>query len=226
MIATDRFIYIHQPKTGGTFVTTVLMTLQRLLGTRELYVRHPSSWLRKLPRKHGTCRDIPRSQRRKLVLTTMRNPYDLYVSQFKFGWWKRPEYSKYYRFTSPFHFSKQYPEYPELSFEQFVRLFNCAFCAHPRNRDFDSSQGLGVLTEHFMRFYFKHPWRRLFTMDDAYLKSGRIRKDLFDVHFLRTDRLNQQLYDYLLGLGYAAEDLEFILKLGKIVLPGSTRGPN
>src|SRR4051812_33210777 len=110
MIITVRFVYIHMPKTGGTFVTEVLTRIHKPLLPR------PSRWIRVreilailLPRmkltaagqsspygplvdiepKHGTCHDVPPPHEHKPLLSTLRNPYDWYVSQFEFAWWKR-----------------------------------------------------------------------------------------------------------------------------------------
>ena len=39
MIFTDRFVYVHQPKTGGTFVTAVLFRLHEFRWTRWTHLR-------------------------------------------------------------------------------------------------------------------------------------------------------------------------------------------
>ena len=91
MIITDRFVYIHYPKTGGTFVSTVLA---------RLHESHPSVFganftdtgIAKKPGaggKHGTCAEIPAEHSHKPILTTTRSPYDRYVSQYKFRFGKR-----------------------------------------------------------------------------------------------------------------------------------------
>jgi hypothetical protein len=35
MIFTDRFVYVHEPKTGGTFVTSMLFRLYELRWTQS-----------------------------------------------------------------------------------------------------------------------------------------------------------------------------------------------
>ena len=106
MIITDRFTFVHVPKTGGTFVSSVLF---RLYHVRWTWVTHLiSSMKRNLVykrdygtfiynnNKHGTCAEIPPEHLHKPVLMVIRNPYDLYVSQYEFGWWKRKEFLPYY----------------------------------------------------------------------------------------------------------------------------------
>lgn len=69
MIATDRFIYIHLHKSGGTFVNECLMRFfpkARQLGY------------------HLPCRLIPQALRALPVLGFVRNPWSYYVSWYAF----------------------------------------------------------------------------------------------------------------------------------------------
>ena len=47
---------------------------------------------------------------------------------------------------------------------------------------------------------------------------------MFPVHFLRKENLNQELYEYLLNIGYPAKAIEFILNAPKIVPGRNIRG--
>lgn len=69
MIVTDDLVYVHMPKTGGTFVTHALSQVHKL---------HPRKYggLTALQPKHGTCHDIPADHRHKTILSTIRNPFD------------------------------------------------------------------------------------------------------------------------------------------------------
>ena len=60
-------------------------------------------------------------------------------------------------------------------------------------------------------------------MDAVSIEAGAWKQDLFPVHYLHTDNLNQELHDYLLQHGCKAEDLEFILQSGKIFPPEGGR---
>jgi hypothetical protein len=105
MIFTDQFVYVHEPKTGGTFVTSVLLQLYDVRWTRWTHLRNTlqSNMVFRRPRgtliynshKHGACEHIPEAHRHKQILASVRNPYDLYVSQYEFGWWKQPQFRKY-----------------------------------------------------------------------------------------------------------------------------------
>lgn len=56
----------------------------------------------------------------------MRNPFDLYVSKYEFGWWRRAEFRRYYEALP--RFRDEYPTFPDLSFADYVKLSNAA---HP-----------------------------------------------------------------------------------------------
>src|SRR5262245_1870540 len=135
MLFTDRYCFVHMPKTGGTFVTTVLL---RVHGIRWTWLTHLASSVKRdltyrgeygtfiyNNKKHGTCSDIPAAHRHKQVLATVRSPYDLYVSQYEFGWWKRREMLPYLRAVPGF--ARDYAHFPDLSFAEFVRLTCAAF---------------------------------------------------------------------------------------------------
>jgi hypothetical protein len=207
MIITDRFVYIHQPKTGGTFVTEVLSRLYQLKNTDARENRYGGLTRR---RKHHPCRKIREADRGKQVLATFRNPYDWYVSQYEFGWWKKEQYLNKYRDRPGF--DQRFPTFPDIEFADYVELVNGASVPAAA----DAVESLGALTIEFIRFYFKDPAGVFSRIDEEYFASGRYRSDMFDVHFIHTDCLNRELHDFLLGAGYAAEDISFILGLGKI----------
>ena len=94
MILTPSFVFIHYPKTGGTFVSTML---HRLWDGRSRH-RTRVNWFRRRTgrngtrivelNKHGTCREIPASHDGRAVLSCIRSPYDRLVSQYEFRWWR------------------------------------------------------------------------------------------------------------------------------------------
>ncbi len=129
MILTDDFVFIHEPKTGGTFVTEMLRSIYELVTDHSVIKRV----LRRMHRrgkkpvlnilKHGTCSEIPNSHRDKPILATIRNPYDRYVSQYEFAWWKVPPED----YCDVEELRKRYPHYPNLTFEEFIELNNTLF---------------------------------------------------------------------------------------------------
>lgn len=230
MIFTDRFVYVHEPKTGGTFVTSMLFRLYGLRWSRlthmrnavfgEVRCRHARyGALVHNSNKHGGCNEIPAAQRGKKILATVRNPFDLYVSQYEFGWWKRNEFLKFYEAVP--NFRRDFANFPNLDFADYVRLSNAAFRGFANGDD----SGPGLITEQFLKFYFRDPsaaYAKLSRGDYA-VNSAHV-ADMHDLHFIRTDNLNRGLYEFLKQNGYRDEDIAFIVGEGKVLPRGKGRG--
>jgi len=225
MILTNDFVFIHQPKTGGTFVTEVLARLYEPVRERGMVNR----WLRSLRPggkkrmrnvlKHGTCNEIPIGYRHKPILGTVRNPYDRYVSQYEFGWWKEfPE-----SFCSKAELAARFPRYPDLTFEEFIDLCNSPHLQSRTTRESPRASP-GRQTRQFVNYFFMNPDRVLPKIDEDYVAARKYETDMFPVHFLHTDRLNPELHAFLLGLGFDRGDIDFILATGKIFPPEGGRG--
>ena len=171
MLFTDSFVYVHEPKTGGTFVTSVLFRLYefkwtyltRVASTLRTELVHQNRYgtLIYHNNKHGGCSDIPAAQRHKPVLATVRNPYDMYVSQYEFGWWKRKEWLPYFQAIPGFQ--QRYPHFPQISFAEYVTLSNLAFSDQPGAADDPGS--IGLLSEMFIKFYCQQPRAVLAALD-------------------------------------------------------------
>jgi hypothetical protein len=230
MILTDRFVAVHQPKTGGTFVTSALFRLfdapwdlRTRLATafgRDLVVRGRHGTFVFNNNKHGSCNDIPAAWRDRPILASVRNPYDLYVSQYEFGWWKRREFLRDYRRVPAFE--RRFPRFPDLTFAEYMELTGTAFRTLHNDR-FPDPQGPGLYTEQFVRFYCQQPEAVYARLDADYIASEAYQRDLHDLRFVRTDRLSQDLYDFLVGMAFAPRDVEFVLGLGRILPRGKGR---
>ncbi len=226
MILTDRFVAVHEPKTGGTFVTSALFQLYgvpwnlrtRLASAfgRDVVARGKYGTFVFTNNKHGGCNEIPETYRDRPILASVRNPYDLYVSQYEFGWWKRREFLSYYRRVPDFE--RRFARFPDLSFAEYMELTGAAFRTL-RNDRFAP----GLYTEQFVRFYFKSPQKAYARIDDSYIASESYRNDMHDLRFVRTDRLNLDLYEFLAGIGFDARDVEFIVELDRVLPQGKGR---
>ena len=256
MLLAGRLVYIHEPKTGGTFVSYALSQLHgglidvqpsRFVG-EAIRLRLPTAAF-SLERRsrsaspktggskygplynwndHGTCSEIPRAFRARPIVATVRNPFQKYVSGYLFSWWKRSEYLPLYNRTMP-DFAQRYSNFPELSFQEYMELIHATWTV-PGNRGLYSGRGIGFQSERFIRFYFRVPWLRRGTthdissivrrLDNEYIESGQYVADLFDIRFLRTQRLNQELSGSLLELGYEPADVEFVESLKHVVPVG------
>jgi hypothetical protein len=139
------------------------------------------------------------------------------VSEFEFGWWKKKKLYAY--FSDAPAFTKRYPTFPKLTFEEYVRLVNDIprgyFCS-----PWESDAGIGRQTREFLQYYARDPPA---IFEHVVLRDGDPRElppgSMYDVHYLRTGRLNADLHEFLLGAGYDPADIAFVAEMAR-VLPG------
>lgn len=249
MIITDKFVFVHLPKTGGTFVESVLQRIhsargdqiieqrademtdkwlnQRLRAMIQPLVRRsqPGLYLKLTHRQgneynqHGPVDQIPLEHRHKPILSVLRNPYDRYVSQYEFKWWvKRPT-----AFTDNLEALRAaYPRYPDLTFAEFVAVFNSFFLGNANNC-FSPEDRLGRHTVQFAQYYFADP-ARVAIIDAQYLANQQYYHDMHPrLRMIFQEDLNRQLHDFLLEMDYDPAEIAFILDHERVLPPDSTR---
>ena len=230
VIFTDRFVYLHLPKTGGTFVTEMLLRVHCPHPTLICRVANLPPWRARRfagehgvliadRNKHGIRSEVPVAHRQKPVLATVRNPFDRFVSMYEFGWWRRPEWRATYRALPDFE--RRFPGFPELTFEEFVRLDSEAWADLTPDR-FGDARAVGVHTQDFVRQYCHEPRRVLEQIENGGTVDWRT--ELGDCRFLLTSELNRDLHRFLEQMGYPAAAIEFV-KHHEKVLPGKGRAP-
>jgi hypothetical protein len=220
VIITDRFVYIHMPKTGGTFVTEMLRHLYGLRGS-------PNPWRRtywKLTiknytslNKHGTCSQIPREYGHLPIVGCVRNPFDRYVSTYAFEWWRM--------YPEQYPGLLEHPNYPDLNFEEYVRLANEKWLDR-ENPGVQVDSTLGWQTAQFVSWYCNEPAEVLRSVAGRSPTVEDVQRSLSPERFLNTHRLNQELHDYLRDKGFEEARLSFILESPKILPPGVGRRDN
>ena len=222
MNITPYFVFVHMPKTGGTFVSQVLREIYGKGRVHQFLLRNERllTLSNRISRsvlgekmayeefnKHGTCHEIPASAAHLPILSSMRNPYDWYVSNYKYAWWR----------SNPDSYPglRADPRWPNLTFSDYLELSNTTWlqALNPGTR---INPTLGRLTVLFVNFYCHQPDQILTLQTDDALAAA-ISANIFPVHFLDTANLNDELYDYLLATGhYPAETLGFIREKEKI----------
>jgi hypothetical protein len=225
MNATPTFIFVHMPKTGGSFVTTALRQLHHTSRLHQELERFPrllntKNWvLRQLARgqlsyeefhKHGTCHDIPPRYAHLPIISCIRHPLDWYISNYKYGWWR----------TNPDDYPqlRQDPRWPhQIEFDTYLELSHSQWLGG-WNPDIYVNPTLGRLTVLFINYYCRTPADILSLPPDTDTAEllARIQENMFPVQFLHTENLNQELYNCLLTHGYTAEQLGFILTKAKV----------
>jgi hypothetical protein len=228
MVITERFVYIHLPKTGGTFVEAAL---QRLFGdSAALLVDTATERGRALIAgardQHQTVSEIPTQYRDRPIAFTVRNPFDHHVSLFEFGWWRTHPRDTFDEAAV----RATYPHYPAISFEEYLRAF---YDLRLLDRDFVSpalaerltAQAVGPLTYQYLRFLFQRPQA---VLDDlpSLQSSGSLQGLLSGIHFLRQESLRRSLYRFLLAMGHPPSDVRFVLTMDRVYPDDGPRRPS
>lgn len=234
MLITEKFVYIHQPKTGGTFVAATLANLHQRRGDRVETIWIDPAQATRLPalepgvvlrlmfttrNQHGARKDIPVQYAGRPVVATIRNPYDRYVSQFAFAWWRR-----YPEMFGPVEATRQrYPNYPDLTFDEYVELTSTVSVPFRAPRHPDDTPGFQ--TQQFVEYFFADPDRSYPRLVDPAFTRERAAVELAGIRFLDQHRLNQQLHDFLREMDYTAEELAAVRTAAKILPPEGGRTP-
>jgi hypothetical protein len=225
VIITDRFVMLNNPKTGSSFVRAVLKQLhgyptadssrlQRLvhrLGLRhdprfvELILPAPDAASPVRPNQHGRYCQIPHGHRGKEVASVVRDPFARLYSIYRFGGWR--VYPRRYGPT----IAKLFPAFPDLSFEEYLRMEEFVLERWWLPGRADALQ-VGRQTIRFIHMFFRDPPGVLARLDAGYLESDRFLEDLPPIRFLQTERLNRELHDFLRDHGYAQERVAFVLE--------------
>ncbi len=226
MIITDKFVMVNFPKTGSSFVRMVLKQIH------EKYNRLPNRIWRKLhlanktlielmlPKideknsygikdQHGTYRQILEEHKQKTVVSIIRNPFDRYVSTYLYRWWEK------YPPVDLEQMKRNFPNFPNLSFREYYEIIQL-FGRENRLNGISPKIELGLHTIQFIQFYFKEPEEVLSIIDNDYIKQKMYLTDMAEIIFLHQENLNEELYEFLLGVGYPKKDISFIKEHKKV----------
>jgi hypothetical protein len=226
MVVAPDFVLVHLSKTGGSFAAAAI---------REVLC--PSAFCRKVHRlktregirmkipfykyryddigdQHAVCNDIPKTEHGKTILSCIRNPFDLYVSEYTYNWWKEHPYRW---FHDPAAVEKAYPDWRNLRFEDFISVSNkYAEWVYKALVKYPKTESLGWYSHKFIYYYCRDSDYVFQAADDFEALVNRVRASMYPVHFLHTERLNRELFDFLLSKGYARDRIEFIPQKDKI----------
>lgn len=231
MILTDRFVFMHVPKTGGTFVTRVLRDVltpskwdQRAHAVHRKYALrlpfYPYRYV-EMP-QHAMRKAIPPSYRHLPLVSCVRNPYDLYVSQYTFDWWRK-NLSRWFADLGAIRSEFGTPE--SLDFPAFVRatVFHSLW-ARVCRREYPHLEQMGYGSTEWLHYHCLQPWDVVREAQTPSEMVGRASEAVNGVRFLHTRTLNQDLHAFLLEMGYPTQRIDPILTMGKIH-PGPRRRP-
>ena len=223
LIAKD-FVMLNLPKTGSSFARTVikeiyeqrqsrnngvLKALQRLGFKQSLYCSElilPNikvTGIEKPADQHGTFSQIPRNYLNREIVSIVRNPYSRFMSTYEFRAWER------YPLIPESLLAKHFPKFPNLSVDDYVRL-NELQVIHGRLGGRIPNANVGNQTIQFIQMFFRNPLDVLANLTDEYLDSADIFHDIADIHFLRQDRLTDDLTLFLEKRGFSAAEVQYV----------------
>lgn len=212
MVASDTFIFLHPPKTGGTFVTEILTDVYVNRLKRPLYYYD----------KHGGVAGIPAEHHFKALVTTIRNPFDYYASNYQFGYWierdwddvegGRPAVPATPCFWNDELMRHQFPNYPYISFEEYLEgAFHLGRRSLPADKQVLADKlCLGPASVSAL-FYSVPEYIALLDQLLVDRDISRLKHQIARTRFLHTESLNRDTYRWLLDLNVPAELAELAL---------------
>lgn len=232
MLITDKFVFVHFPKTGGMFVDGAVKEAlvpsrfwRRMHSVRSrLGITVPGVMYKYYSgSRHASCARIPDWAAERTIVGTIRSPYDWYVSDFRFGLWKDPaSCGHWWDPATEAELKKELPNWPDLSFEDFVRAAN-QYTARVRGfGEFPLASSIGLMTKEFLRCFCRD--RRAVYEGSEEGLVDRVRQHLYPVSFLHQCRLNDELGEFLCSHAYPEKLIEDIRSRARIY-PGKATRP-
>ena len=226
MIITKKLVFINFPKTGSSFVRSVIKkiyesrnskhTVSRCLRKigfskatyEELLMPHIN--VPEYKDQHGTYEQIPIKHKKKKIVSVVRNPYDRFLSLYKFRWWvKNPLLTQ----ETLEQFS---PNFPNLTIDEFVEYDKQLTDKFKKEYNISSEINIGGQTIEFIEMFFKNPTTVLENITNTYLKDESYLQDLVKIQFLTQENLNADLADLLENNGYPKHEVSFAKQYSKV----------
>ena len=155
--------------------------------------------------------------RDKLIVSTKRDPQPYYVSCYLYRKSSAPDVGIYK--WREYHQRNRGDTDPD--FGEFLRFYVGDL---PRLLFWEWTgkhmpSTVGFITFNYIWFFFRDPVEVLLKPEEEiveYFRTQRHKQNMHQVHFLRTEQLNKDLYDFLSGLNFPPKKLRFILGKEKI----------
>ncbi len=223
MIITKEFLFLNFPKTGSTFIRTVLKEIYpikraNLLKKILVKLRISSYKIEELylpnirmnvnqPDQHGTFDQIPKKHRKKKKYSIIRNPYDRFLSDFRYRAWVGYPYFDHTNIKTLF------PSYPNLTIIEFCDYYS--LWANERAKVAtglticpENLKNMGNQTMQFIQMFFKNPKHILLNFSEEYIYSGLYKNDIGDIEFIAQENLTEEFCKILNKFNFSEENIE------------------
>lgn len=213
MIITSKFVFIHIPKTGGTFVRDKLKTIDE--NHLEFFVKDF------IELKHAGVSKIPEEYKKLPIVCCIRDPESYIVSRFNFQWWmKDPEKRFNMKQTKV-----SYPNFPDLSIEDFYDLMCNPYFRNDKKinkwRLLAFNNSIGTYTTSYLSKIIPNPSKvfKLLKTENENKFALKINKRLSKINFLRTENLSNDLYFFLKKFNTFDENLLKKIRESSKIIP-------
>lgn len=239
MIITKDFVFIHMPKTGGTFVHGVFKKIIKDLKRDHWFIWYLNRMQYKLgisfpiyqklsdvdyqeypgdsvKGQHAGVAFIPKAYSGLPVVSVKRNPVEKFSSAYYFKWWER------FPSLSLEKLNRIFPAYPNLTVEDYFQLSYI----HVMKFYFKESyrDDIGILSWQFIRMYSSNAMYVYQNITQENYKQ--IIKDYFhEVNFLSMDNLSFEMKN-LLGNTSFSKYKDYFSTKERIYPPGSSPEKN
>jgi len=226
MLVTPDFVMLNFPKTGSTFSRKAI---------KEVYARDPGLKRNRLilsffgnkpvrdlllipeftgmpplesqpswKSQHAGYSQIPKKYRHLPVVSVVRNPYSRVLSKFRFKFWTKKQ-----SFTIDSEFSRKFPNFPDLSFEEYLDFNDYLVKKNFAAWHIDADIGQQSLV--FLRMYYEDLPRIFSLLEED--KRAKIINSVKSLVFLRQENLTNELIAFLKPFGLTEVGENIILKM-------------
>lgn len=230
MIITDDFIMLNIPKTASSFARKVIKEaygvnnqslfekISQMIGFKKAPIKElilPNIKLSYLPRKdqHGTYDQIPKKYKNsnREIISVIRNPFSAYVSRYTFQSWKKSEAPNIETIKRDY-----FNHYPDLTFKEFLDLTIINQSYRLQGVPLKKGVKLGGLSLQFMQMFCRNHKEAIQHIDKDFRSNGVFEKYFVKTHFLKTESINQDIFEYLKNIGFKESELSFIKSAEKV----------
>lgn len=216
MIITDKLVYIHFPKSGGTFITVFLKKLyqeelipaynqksylSKLLSKKPYYIDYKiNDAFNGIPfsrDNHNGISQIPKEHIEKQIFTTIRNPFEFYVSYYETKKWITNDT------LTDTNILKLFPQFPNINFTEFLTFLDIYYFKKivPQIIGIETPKEVGLYTALLIFLYCENPksvFADISVTKDVKETEQIILKNISDkIQFVCFSDLRKNLYKFL-----------------------------
>ncbi|MEX2409819.1 MAG: hypothetical protein WD607_00365 [Candidatus Paceibacterota bacterium] len=229
MLITDSFLMLNLPKTGSTFARKVI---KKAYGEFEPSLKDKVKWKLGLTEKkvkelflenlmvnhrndktqHGIYDQIPDEYKNSdyEIVSIMRDPFTAYISRYNFKFWQKV------RHPNTDLGKNKFPHFPDLTLSEYIDFCNMDHSHRLQGVTLNKGVSLGQLSLQYIQMFSKEHKKVLPMINKTFLNSDEMKDYFPNITFLKTENLNNDLFQFLSSKGVSKENLAFLRTERKI----------